>query len=202
MSNHDISLVCAWLDYVTVPGFDDDDKPTKVPVQCRQPAEIAGTLVLCERHRAVRQEGRDNDRGRLLLRYRAEYPDAPFLKGFTYVLRLSDGRVKIGKSDRVDTLKERFKRHHGRYGAFDILAVIDGGEDLEMMLHWIFRKLRIKELGEVFYSNGPLISLMLQGDIAPAALPAVQWYEGYALGQGFEVEVPALYAIPGLPASH
>jgi hypothetical protein len=53
----------------------------------------------------------------------------------------TDGPIKIGKAD---DLPRRIKQHGDRYGApLHVLGIVDGGEDVERMMHGKFDHLRL-----------------------------------------------------------
>ena len=76
--------------------------------------------------------------------------------GYTYIIHLESGNIKIGYSAH---LEDRFKRLRTELGPFKILAVIDGGETREALLHYKFNDLRVPNLRlEQFYPNPRLIN--------------------------------------------
>ncbi|GHF88995.1 hypothetical protein [Streptomyces thermodiastaticus] len=194
-------FACGAYDWITPPSFDDElktepaecghsehrrlklreDKPVRV--LCGEPADFRETDMspMCDRHRAALRIAKTDEHGRRELEYRKKDPARPFAPGFTYAIRLPSGLVRIGKADRLDLLLRRFKAHHKSYGGrVEVLAVYEGGEDREMITHYLLRDFRVTSLGETFYADLALISFATRADIHPEAQHVVDYYNAWA----------------------
>lgn len=99
--------------------------------------------------------------------------------GHTYVVRLKDGNVKIGKT--TTTLLSRLtnvSREYNEGEPVEILAVLQGGESTELLTHGKFKHLRLaKQTGERFRPDPELMAWIAEQGIAHSANEQVKQYE-------------------------
>ena len=98
--------------------------------------------------------------------------------GWTYVIRLSDGSLKIGTSGKG--IAERLQALTTKYNAgvpVAVLAVVEGGESREMVYHQKWASLRIPGTMEAFHQDPSLIQWADSLGIDPGS--DVENYEGY-----------------------
>jgi hypothetical protein len=149
---------------------------------CSKPATEIGNLPLCPEHRALHYTRTSGLTARKFVDYFAACPTAPHSPGWTYIVQLPNGRLKIGCTARGNPgLVDRLQDLHRQYGARVVpLAVIQGGFTLEQVTHHRFRDLRVAgELGEQFEPDDELLSFALQNGIHPMAVEAVKRYAAY-----------------------
>lgn len=72
-------------------------------------------------------------------------PELTHIEGETYLCRLPNGYLKIGTSKQ---LQERMRKLKA-----DLIAVVPGGETLELQAHYELRDYRIPCRGEVFFDH-------------------------------------------------
>lgn len=99
--------------------------------------------------------------------------------GWTYVVRLSDGTVKIGLTE-AESINERLQGLTTKYNAgtpVAVLAVVAGGKSLEMLYHHQWYHLRIPGAMEAFYQDPSLITWAEGLGIDPHA--GLDDFEGY-----------------------
>lgn len=98
--------------------------------------------------------------------------------GFTYVIRMSDGSVKIGMSGKG--VAERFQALTTRYNAgvpVKVLAVVEGGESREKLYHHRWAHLRIPGTMEAFHQDPSILEWAEGLGVDPDS--DVEKYEGY-----------------------
>jgi hypothetical protein len=127
----------------------------------------------------------------------SEAGDFTHTPGFTYVIQLPDGLVKIGYSgDRVGNhgkpllanrwkaISAEFKQSHPTDYMIRPLAVLEGGISQEALLHEKWEHLRIDDMyGERFKEDPELISWARGQGYTPSATAAVDDYADWYIAQ-------------------
>jgi hypothetical protein len=145
---------------------------------CGADAAIYQGLSVCDRHLAILAIRRRGGIDGRIAEYFATFPDAEHVPGWTYVLLLPNGRVKLGYTS--NDLLGRFQEAHRKRGSrVIVLAVAPGGWTRESLLHWRFREHRVDELGEQFQLAPEIAQLAAEWGIHPDAQPAVDAYRHY-----------------------
>jgi hypothetical protein len=130
-----------------------------------------------------------------IVRRISEAGDFTHTPGFTYVIQLPDGLIKIGCSgDRVGNhgkpllsnrwkaISGEFKQSHPDSYMIRPIAVLEGGISQEALLHEQWEHQRINDMyGERFNSDPELISWAKEQGYTPKATDAINdytdWYE-------------------------
>ncbi|NNN32524.1 GIY-YIG nuclease family protein [Streptomyces sp. S3(2020)] len=99
--------------------------------------------------------------------------------GHTYVVRLKDGNVKIGKTTTILLSRlTNVSRDYNEGEPVEILAVLQGGESTELLAHGKFKHLRLtKQTGERFRPEPELMAWIAEKGIANSAGEQVKQYE-------------------------
>lgn len=127
-------------------------------------------LTLCLEHLYEVSVTRKQDARRIAKKLDDLNPDLNHSEGWTYVIRLANGLVKIGFTGR-DKL-ERFGELSARSNEgmpVEILAIIRGGETREMAIHERWMHLRVLGRSELFYPDYSLLDWAKGQGIDPEA---------------------------------
>lgn len=121
-------------------------------------------VPLCEKHAAITYAHNTTTyRGMLAKEMERAKLDVTF-PGWTYVIWLPNGRIKIGTSKSDENLVERWVkigrdyRRKGYNNGIRPIAIIPGGALTEDQLHRRFRDFRVEEYGEQFRPEPELIA--------------------------------------------
>jgi hypothetical protein len=136
----------------------------------RQIAFGLTTLQLCSEHLYEVSASRKRDARRIAKTLQELNPDLIHSDGWTYVVRLSSGLVKIGYTGR-DKL-ERFSELSTRANEgqpVQVLAIMRGGETKEMAFHEQWMHLRVPGRSEQFYPDYSLLRWAEEQGIDPEA---------------------------------
>lgn len=129
---------------------------------CNEPGKLRPfdliTLPLCEPHLwDMAAQSRNRARRVVADIYRIN-PEAQHTEGWTYVIRLANGNVKIGTT--VNPTMERLKdisRRDNDGIPVQVLAIIEGGFSRELLAHGQWFHLRVPGAMEEFYPAPELL---------------------------------------------
>lgn len=109
--------------------------------------------------------------------------------GWTYVVRLNDGTVKIGTvtSDSERNLARRLRRVGKAYNEgipVEVLALLKGGRSMELKAHGMWRPLRVtNKNGERFNETPELMAWIAEQGIDPSGKAVVEAHEEWRAEQ-------------------
>ena len=146
--------------------------------RCHAPVDkLFWSIPVCEPHIAPGyNECKRGSQAKLLNALRETSPDLPASPGHTYILLMSDGFVKVGTSIR---LADRLRALRRENGPLQVLAVLDGGIDVECDLHTRFSALRVASWGERFHPDPEIIQYATLQGICPSARSIVAEFSNY-----------------------
>lgn len=151
-------------------------------IKCRGRVKVRGfgpvALPLCMAHLmgvcAWRSEGaaKDMAEAREAGALAAETP------GWTYVVRMANGNVKIGMTHKEDLSRlEDVAKKYNRGKPVEILAVLKGGRTTELNAFHLWNHLRVPEEVEQFRPEPELMEWIAEQGIDPSGRAAVEAYE-------------------------
>ncbi|WP_329306954.1 hypothetical protein OG322_24960 [Streptomyces sp. NBC_01260] len=110
-------------------------------------------------------------------------------KGWTYVIRMDNGNIKLGKTgkedlSRLQTISNSYQKHKGV--PVQVLAVLKGGTSTELLIHSQWLHLRVAGRMEQFHADPSLLKWAEEQGIHPEAAEAIekfqQWQEKKHMG--------------------
>ncbi|MGX9889103.1 hypothetical protein [Streptomyces sp. NPDC002276] len=110
-------------------------------------------------------------------------PEMNHTPGFTYIIRLANGNVKIGTTNRpkpnqVKRLKDLSDKRNQNMPV-QVLALMSGGESLEALVQDQWKHDRVQGQMEQFYPYAPLLEWAERQGIDPA----VSDFDDYVIGK-------------------
>ncbi|WMI33381.1 hypothetical protein SEA_PROVOLONE_61 [Streptomyces phage Provolone] len=161
-------LTCPWM---------DGDTMCAVTIERRGTGNPNGGVILCPKHSVVQSIRRNESISRFVASYFEQNPEAPHMPGWAYVVLLRNGRIKIGFTTK---LADRLVDIHTEYGDLNLLAALPGGRTRAMVLHDMFRELRIDCKGELFEPHNNLLAYAMKCGVPPEAQPDLDTYRQWA----------------------
>ncbi|MET8976240.1 GIY-YIG nuclease family protein [Streptomyces sp. NPDC004539] len=103
-------------------------------------------------------------------------PDMTHTSGYVYVIRLTDGSVKIGTTANPSMKRMKDITSRDNQGVpVHVLAVIKGGESLEALIHGQWSHLRVEGRMEQFHADPSLLQWAEQQGITPEVDDLEDW---------------------------
>ncbi|MFC9201828.1 hypothetical protein ACFT79_11985 [[Kitasatospora] papulosa] len=133
-------------------------------------------LELCQPHTYMFTANQKVRVGKFAQRLEAEgiFERGGHTKGWVYVIRMSNGHMKIGFTSKEDLGRlEDLSRQQGG-PSVQVLAVTPGGESLEALKHAEWSHLRVPGRMEQFYADPSLLAWAQEMGIHPSARDAME----------------------------
>lgn len=150
--------------------------------------KFIGGVQVCQRHAAQIYSDSRAFVLRRVVRLWDENPDAVHSYGSTYIVRLPNGRIKIGMCfgkahPKWKYLLDRWQKLSRAYGGkVQPMAVLDGGATREAWLHVRFAGLAVRaEFGEQFEPSADIERFAAAWGFTPDGVEAVARFSYYCL---------------------
>lgn len=151
------------------------------PGQTKELGHIPGSpsLTLCSGHSwDLFWAGREKSR-KLAAAINEANPEMTHTPGYTYVIRLASGRVKIGTTANpsMKRLKDLSDKRNQNMPV-QVLAVLKGGESLEAVVQQQWGHLRVQGQMEQFWEDPSLLQWASEQGITPEVSDLEDWLVG------------------------